>query len=100
LGYHLRLHTRDERQHPHPAPARSLRPADGNTDRHYGNISLVREGDNWRLSSTYDMQPMLYMPIVGEVVAQALGMAGLVAASEVWDEARAWALGFWRGFGR
>ncbi|MCZ2498548.1 type II toxin-antitoxin system HipA family toxin YjjJ [Xylophilus sp. Kf1] len=42
----------------------------GNTDRHYGNISLLIEGDDWALSPTYDMLPMLYAPIGGELVPQ------------------------------
>jgi hypothetical protein len=41
-----------------------------NTDRHYGNISLLIDGDDWALSPTYDMLPMLYAPIGGELVAQ------------------------------
>ena len=99
------------RMHAHQPPllteddARTLRLLEaygrliGNTDRHYGNISLVLEGDDWRLSPTYDMLPMLYMPIAGEVVAQELdvrGMAPTEATREVWDEARGLALGFWR----
>lgn len=38
-----------------------------NTDRHYGNISLLLHNDNWQLSPTYDMLPMLYAPIHGEL---------------------------------
>ena len=71
----------------------------GNTDRHYGNISLVLDGDDWRLSPTYDMLPMLYMPIAGEVVAQELGARGMAATEatrDLWDEARGLALRFWR----
>ena len=49
-----------------PADARTLRLLEAygqliaNTDRHYGNISLVLRGDDWALSPTYDMLPMLY----------------------------------------
>ncbi|CAB5679904.1 putative DNA-binding transcriptional regulator [Delftia tsuruhatensis] len=58
------------------ADARSLRLLEAyglliaNNDRHYGNISFVLpdpQGD-WALSPTYDMLPMLYMPINGEIV--------------------------------
>ncbi|MGP1629604.1 MAG: type II toxin-antitoxin system HipA family toxin YjjJ, partial [Giesbergeria sp.] len=55
--------------------------------------------DDWRLSPTYDMLPMLYMPIAGEVVAQELraqAMAPTEATQDVWDEARRLALAFWR----
>lgn len=38
-----------------------------NTDRHYGNISLLLHNDDWQLSPTYDMLPMLYAPINGEL---------------------------------
>jgi len=70
----------------------------GNTDRHYGNISLVLVEDDWRLSPSYDMLPMLYMPIAGELVAQELGLARMAptaATLDVWREARGLARGFW-----
>lgn len=70
----------------------------GNTDRHYGNISLVLVHDDWRLSPTYDMLPMLYMPIAGELVAQDLGLARMAptaATLDVWPQARALARSFW-----
>ena len=70
----------------------------GNTDRHYGNISLVLVEDDWRLSPTYDMLPMLYMPIAGELVAQELGLARMAptaATLDVWREARGLARDFW-----
>ena len=71
----------------------------GNTDRHYGNISLVLVDDDWRLSPTYDMLPMLYMPIAGELVPQDLGLnkkAPTAATIDVWPEACALARDFWR----
>ena len=85
--------------------ARTLRLLDaygaliGNTDRHYGNISLVLVEDDWRLSPTYDMLPMLYMPIAGELVPQELSpehMVPTAATLDVWRQARALALDFWR----
>ena len=87
-----------------PEDARTLRLLDaygaliGNTDRHYGNISLVLVEDDWRLSPSYDMLPMLYMPIAGELVAQELGLARMAptaATLDVWREARGLARGFW-----
>lgn len=41
-----------------------------NTDRHYGNISLLLDGDDWALAPAYDMLPMLYAPVGGELVAR------------------------------
>ena len=71
----------------------------GNTDRHYGNISLVLENDDWRLSPSYDMLPMRYMPIAGEVVAQDFAPAQLqptAATADVWLQAQALAQAFWQ----
>ncbi|MGL4807198.1 MAG: HipA domain-containing protein, partial [Giesbergeria sp.] len=87
-----------------PEDARTLRLLDaygaliGNTDRHYGNISLVLVEDDWRLSPTYDMLPMLYMPIAGELVPQTLApdrMVPTAATLDVWPQARALARDFW-----
>ncbi|MGB3449692.1 MAG: type II toxin-antitoxin system HipA family toxin YjjJ [Giesbergeria sp.] len=87
-----------------PEDARTLRLLDaygaliGNTDRHYGNISLVLVEDDWRLSPTYDMLPMLYMPIAGELVPQELRpehMVPTAATLDVWREAWALAQDFW-----
>ena len=88
-----------------PEDARTLRLLDaygeliGNTDRHYGNISLVLVEDDWHLSPTYDMLPMLYMPIAGEVVPQTLALDRMVptaATLDVWPQARALAREFWQ----
>ena len=88
-----------------PEDARMLRLLDahgrliGNTDRHYGNISLVLVNDDWHLSPTYDMLPMIYMPIAGEVVAQELGAEKMVPTAhtlDVWGQAQALALAFWQ----
>lgn len=89
-----------------PEDARTLRLLEaygvliGNTDRHYGNISLVLVEDDWRLSPTYDMLPMLYMPIAGELVPQELASERkqpTAATLDVWSQARALARAFWRG---
>lgn len=71
----------------------------GNTDRHYGNISLVLVDDDWQLSPTYDMLPMCYMPVAGEVVARTFEPARLLpgaATRQLWPEALALALRFWK----
>jgi hypothetical protein len=70
-----------------------------NTDRHYGNISLLLDDDDWRLSPTYDMLPMLYAPVNGEIVERDLGARPLyptAATLAEWPQALQLALAFWR----
>jgi hypothetical protein len=70
-----------------------------NTDRHYGNISLLLKDDDWFLSPTYDMLPMLYAPINGEVVAQDFTRRPLhptAATLTEWTPAKDLAIEFWR----
>ena len=88
-----------------PADARTLRLLEAygmliaNTDRHYGNISLLLAHDNWTLSPTYDMLPMLYAPIGGELVQRDFGARPLqptAATLPEWPQARALAAVFWQ----
>lgn len=70
-----------------------------NTDRHYGNISLLLEDDDWRLSPTYDMLPMLYAPVNGELVERAFTGRPLyptAATLTEWPWAMELAFSFWR----
>lgn len=70
-----------------------------NTDRHYGNISLVLQGDDWALSPTYDMLPMLYAPVGGELVAQDFASRPLQPSAATlgeWAAAQALAQRFWQ----
>jgi len=70
----------------------------GNTDRHYGNISLMRQQGQWRLSRTYDMLPMIYAPVAGELVARDFEPGTLKPTAdtlESWDGAREVAAEFW-----
>jgi len=70
-----------------------------NTDRHYGNISLLLDNDDWRLSPTYDMLPMLYAPINGELVPREFSDRALRPTANTlaeWPQARALALHFWQ----
>lgn len=70
----------------------------GNTDRHYGNISLLLEQGRWRLSPTYDMLPMLYAPVNGELVERDFSARALHPTANtltVWPQAVALALQFW-----
>ena len=69
-----------------------------NTDRHYGNISLLLDNDDWVLSPTYDMLPMLYAPVGGELVARNFAARPLqptTATLPEWENARALAVVFW-----
>ena len=70
-----------------------------NTDRHYGNISLLLESDDWTLSPTYDMLPMLYAPVGGELVARDFSARPLqptAATLPHWQQALILAENFWR----
>lgn len=69
-----------------------------NTDRHFGNISLLRESDRWVLAPVYDMLPMAYYPVNNELPDRDFDPGGLVATAsthEVWSLARALATQFW-----
>ena len=73
----------------------------GNSDRHYGNISLlIGRRNKWELAPAYDMLPMTYAPVAGEIVARPEFDPGALASSaetlKVWDRARALATEFWR----
>ncbi len=70
-----------------------------NTDRHYGNISLVLKGDDWALSPTYDMLPMLYAPVAGELVPRDFAsrpQQPTAATLGEWGEAQQLAKRFWQ----
>jgi HipA-like C-terminal domain len=79
-----------------------------NTDRHYGNISLLLEGNqnggDWTLSPTYDMLPMLYAPVGGELVQRDFAVKNGVitklqptsATLPEWPRAVALAIQFWQ----
>jgi DNA-binding Lrp family transcriptional regulator len=70
-----------------------------NTDRHYGNISLLLRDDDWTLSPTYDMLPMLYAPVGGELVPRNFAARPLqptAATLPEWAQAKALAATFWQ----
>ncbi|MEO8119963.1 MAG: type II toxin-antitoxin system HipA family toxin YjjJ [Rhodoferax sp.] len=88
-----------------PEDARTLRLLEAygiliaNTDRHYGNISLLLDNDDWKLSPTYDMLPMLYAPVGGELVPRDFAARGLQPTATTlpqWEQARALAAVFWQ----
>lgn len=70
-----------------------------NTDRHYGNISFLLVDDDWRLSPTYDMLPMFYAPVKGELVERDFASRKLQPTSHtlaVWPQAKQLAQQFWQ----
>jgi hypothetical protein len=87
-----------------PADARTLRLLEAygaliaNTDRHYGNISLLLDDDDWSLAPAYDMLPMLYAPVGGELVPRHFADRPLqptAATLPEWPQALALARSFW-----
>ena len=70
-----------------------------NSDRHHGNVSLLLFNHRWQLAPAYDMLPMFYAPVAGEVVSRDWASqpprpnANTLA---VWPQARELALVFWR----
>ncbi|MFP8833778.1 type II toxin-antitoxin system HipA family toxin YjjJ [Hydrogenophaga sp. XSHU_21] len=70
-----------------------------NTDRHHGNLSLLLHDHRWRLAPAYDMLPMLYAPLAGEVVPRDFAAQlprPTVHTLNVWPKARDLALRFWQ----
>ena len=70
-----------------------------NTDRHHGNLSLLLREHRWRLAPAYDMLPMLYAPVGGEVVPRDFSdrlPRPTVQTLAVWPTARDLAIRFWR----
>ncbi len=71
----------------------------GNTDRHYGNISLLRKSGSWSLAPAYDMLPMIYAPINGELVERDFDPASLrptVDTLRQWKLAVELASNYWK----
>jgi HipA-like C-terminal domain len=70
-----------------------------NTDRHHGNVSLLLHQHRWQLAPAYDMLPMFYAPVAGEVVerdwARQLPRPNAHTLN-VWPKARELALLFWQ----
>jgi hypothetical protein len=70
-----------------------------NTDRHHGNVSLLLHQHRWQLAPAYDMLPMFYAPVAGEVVerdwTRQLPRPNAHTLS-VWPQARELAMQFWQ----
>ena len=103
----------DTAQRVHRAGPERLSPADvdtlclldaygaliANTDRHHGNISLLLRDHRWQLAPAYDMLPMLYAPVGGEVIARDFGATPprpTVHTLAIWPRARELAVRFWQ----
>jgi serine/threonine protein kinase HipA of HipAB toxin-antitoxin module len=70
-----------------------------NTDRHHGNVSLLLHQHRWQLAPAYDMLPMYYAPVAGEVVARDWSSQlprPNAHTLGVWPQARALAMQFWQ----
>jgi HipA-like C-terminal domain len=70
-----------------------------NTDRHHGNVSLLLHQHRWQLAPAYDMLPMFYAPVAGEVVARDWASQRPrpnAHTLSVWPQAKALALQFWQ----
>lgn len=70
-----------------------------NTDRHHGNVSLLLHEHRWQLAPAYDMLPMFYAPVAGEVVVRDWASQAPrpnAHTLSVWPQARALALAFWQ----
>ncbi len=69
-----------------------------NTDRHHGNVSLLLHQHRWQLAPVYDMLPVFYAPVAGEVVERDWVSELPRPNAEtlaVWPQARELALRFW-----
>ncbi len=69
----------------------------GNTDRHFGNVTLfdTREGA-FSLAPAYDMLPMLFAPAEGQLIERAFIPEGVRAETlATWPRARTLALSYW-----
>ena len=86
-----------------PEDARRIRRLDvfgqliGNTDRHFGNVSFLEQGDGTlRLAPAYDMLPMLFAPSGTTIVDRTFEPAPPSADTlDVWADAARHAQGFW-----
>jgi hypothetical protein len=69
----------------------------GNTDRHFGNVSLFDDQVGaFALAPVYDMLPMLFGPADGQLVERRFTPGGARADTlEAWPRAHALALGYW-----
>jgi hypothetical protein len=71
-----------------------------NTDMHYGNLSFMPVGDDLDLAPAYDMLPMGYAPVAGEVPEREFRPAPpRLGGESTWFQACELAVAFWRRAG-
>ena len=75
----------------------------GNTDQHFGNASLMNTYNGampYRLAPAYDVLPMLYAPVNGEIVPRKLSPPMPTSETlEVWIPAMENAKAYWAQLG-
>jgi hypothetical protein len=69
----------------------------GNSDRHFWNLSFFAEDDGrFRLAPVYDMLPMLFAPVEGELIERRFEPAPPTADTlDVWSQAARCAVSYW-----
>jgi hypothetical protein len=69
----------------------------GNSDRHFGNLSFfVKEDERFQLAPVYDMLPMLFAPVNGELIERTFTPTPPTADTlDVWPDAARWAVKYW-----
>lgn len=67
-----------------------------NTDRHFGNVTLLPRGERFELAPMYDVLPMLFAPQSGELVERGFELPIPAAGQlEAWRRAVPVAVAFW-----
>ena len=70
----------------------------GNTDMHLGNLSMTVTERGFKLLPAYDMLPMIYAPVRGEIVKRNFILpVRPMQHADLWLAAGEVALGFWEG---
>ncbi len=69
----------------------------GNTDMHTGNLSFIRVGPRfYTLAPVYDMLPMLYRPVSGDIPVRIFSPKGPTTdTADVWESAIKCAINYW-----
>ena len=68
-----------------------------NSDRHLGNLSCFASDDfsSFKLAPVYDMLPMLFAPVDGQIVERKFDPKLFIGSFALWNKAFAVALEFW-----
>jgi hypothetical protein len=68
----------------------------GNTDMHLGNLSMTVTEHGFKLLPAYDMLPMIYAPVRGEIVKRNFILpVRPMQQADLWQSSGEVALGFW-----